>query len=98
MALKELEADMTEAIEVSKRWKYDTESDSFLAKNIRPITLGFLTLCLTVYIILDASMDGFVVKQEWVDLLSSLLLLVYGAYFGIRGLEKIQKIRNGKNN
>ncbi len=38
--------------------------------------------------------NGFEVKDDWISLLSSLLLLVYGAYFGGRSLEKIQKIRN----
>jgi len=93
LALKELEADMQEAKEISERWKADTQSDSWLAKNIRPITLAFLTLMLTTYIILDSSIAGFTIKSEWISLLSSLLLLVYGAYFGMRGLEKIQKIR-----
>tara|TARA_R110000772_G_scaffold24498_5_gene64611 strand:+ start:1082 stop:1564 length:483 start_codon:yes stop_codon:yes gene_type:complete len=93
LAIVELDADMTEMREISKRWKSDMISDSFMSKNIRPFTLAFLTLTLTTYIILDSSLEGFSVKNEWVSLLSSLLLLVYGAYFGMRGLEKIQKIR-----
>ena len=94
LALKELDADISEAIEITERWKADLTSDSWMAKNIRPLTLAFLTLSLTAYIILDSSNEGFEIKNEWIDLLSSLLLLVYGAYFGMRGIEKIQKIRN----
>ena len=94
LALKHLEADIAEQQEITKRWQADSSSDSWLAKNIRPLTLAFLTLSLTIYIVLDSSIVGFTIKAEWISLLSSLLLLVYGAYFGMRGLEKIQKLRS----
>ena len=94
LALKAIEADISEQQEVTKRWEADSKSDSWMAKNIRPLTLAFLTLSLAIYIVLDSSIVGFTVKSEWISLLSSLLLLVYGAYFGMRGLEKIQKIRS----
>ena len=64
-------------------------SDSWLSKNIRPLTLAFLTATLFVYIILDSSLEGFKIDPNWIDLLSSLLLLVYGGYFGMRSAEKI---------
>lgn len=95
-ALKELEYDVLEAKEITKRWESDMTSDSWLSKNVRPTIVLFLTIIMSIYIIVDSSVNGFEVKKHWVDLLSSLLLLVYGAYFGSRGLEKIQKIR--KNN
>lgn len=94
MALKELEYDMIEAQEVTKRWDSDMASDSWLSKNVRPIIVIFLTIMMSVYIIIDSSVNGFDVKEDWISLLSSLLLLVYGAYFGGRSLEKIQTIRN----
>lgn len=96
MLLKELEQDVIEMQEVTKRWQSDMQSDSWMSKNIRPLSLAFLTVSLFIYIILDSSMAGFKVKNEWVDLLSSLLLLVYGGYFGARAVEKITKMRNGK--
>jgi len=89
IALKHLEADLIEAQEVTKRWEADMLSDSWLSKNIRPLVLAYLTLATSVYIILDASNDGFDIKTEWISLLSSLLLLVYGGYFGARTAEKI---------
>ena len=92
-ALKELEQDMIEMQEVTKRWQSDMTSDSWLSKNIRPLSLAFLTLSLFIFVILDSSIGSFTVKTEWVDLLSSLLLVVYGGYFGARALEKITKIR-----
>ena len=36
------------------------------------------------------------VPTEWIDLLKSLLLGIYVAYFGSRGLEKAQAIRAEK--
>jgi len=94
MLLKELEQDMIEMQEVTKRWQSDMTSDSWLSKNIRPLSLAFLSASLFIYIILDSSMRGFMIDKEWIDLLSSLLLLVYGGYFGTRAIEKITKIRS----
>ena len=82
------------ALEVTKRWSSDMQSDSWLSKNVRPLVLIFLTMSMSVFIIIDSSVNGFEVKEDWIGLLSSLLLLVYGAYFGGRSLEKIQKMRN----
>ncbi len=93
MLLKELEQDMIEMQEVTKRWQSDMTSDSWLSKNIRPLSLAFLTLTLFVYVILDSSLENFTIKTEWVNLLSSLLLVVYGGYFGARAVEKVAKIR-----
>jgi hypothetical protein len=91
LLLKELNFDMLEMNEVSKRWESDNNTDSFLTQNIRPLTLAFLTLTLFIYIILDSSLNSFKISEKWIDLLSSLLLLVYGGYFGARSAEKIVK-------
>jgi len=89
--LEELKQDTIEMQEVTKRWSADMMSDSWLSKNIRPMSLAFLTATLFIYIILDSSLDGFKIADSWIDLLSSLLLLVYGGYFGMRSAEKITK-------
>jgi hypothetical protein len=91
LLLEELKQDTIEMQEVSKRWQFDMSSDSWLSKNIRPLSLAFLTISLFIYIILDSSLKGFKIAPEWIDLLSSLLLVVYGGYFGARSLEKIMK-------
>tara|TARA_R100000734_G_C3301845_1_gene92430 strand:- start:99 stop:551 length:453 start_codon:yes stop_codon:yes gene_type:complete len=77
--------------ETTKRWISDNSTESYLTRNIRPLTLSFLTLTLFIYIILDSSLEGFKIDSSWIDLLSSLLLLVYGGYFGMRSAEKITK-------
>jgi len=91
MLVKELEQDVIEMQEVTKRWSSDMNSDSWLSKNIRPLSLAFLTLSLFIYVILDSSLEGFKVDSEWISLLGNLLLLVYAGYFGGRSLEKIRK-------
>lgn len=94
MALKELEHDVIEMQEITKRWESDNLADSWWSKNVRPLSLMFLTVTLFIYVILDSSLEGFNVGSEWIDLLSSLLLLVYGGYFGARALEKITHLKN----
>lgn len=91
MLLEELRQDTIEMQEVTKRWESDNLTDSYLTKNIRPLSLAFLTATLFIYIILDSSLEGFKIADNWIELLSSLLLLVYGGYFGFRSAEKITK-------
>ena len=91
MLLEELRYDMIEMQETTKRWVSDNQTDSYLTRNIRPLTLAFLTATLFIYIILDSTLEGFNIDSHWIDLLSSLMLLVYGGYFGMRSAEKITK-------
>jgi hypothetical protein len=91
-ALKLLEMDMVEMQEVSKRWESDMKSDSWLSKNTRPMTLIFLTISTVFIIILDSLNIDFGVNVEWIDLLKSLLITTYVAYFGSRGVEKFKAI------
>jgi len=93
-ALMLLEQDMTEMRQVTKRWESDMKSDSYLSKNTRPMTLIFLTISLVIFILLDSSELIFTIDEAWVDLLKSLLITVYVAYFGSRGVEKFKSISN----
>ena len=95
-ALKLLEQDMVEMQEVSKRWVSDMSSDSWLSKNTRPMALIFLTMSMVIFMLLDSFDWGFQVDDVWVDLLKSLLITVYVAYFGSRGAEKFRAISNKK--
>jgi hypothetical protein len=92
MALKLLEQDIAEMNNISSRWASDMKSDSWLSKNTRPMTLIFLTLAMTIFIILDSTVL-LEIKTGWVSLLEALLITVYVAYFGSRGAEKITKIK-----
>ena len=91
-ALKLLEMDSQEIQEVSKRWQSDMTSDSWLSKNVRPLTLIYLTLATTIYIVLDSLDISFKIDNAWIELLKTLLVTIYVAYFGSRGFEKYKKI------
>tara|TARA_R100001509_G_scaffold105197_1_gene62180 strand:- start:413 stop:859 length:447 start_codon:yes stop_codon:yes gene_type:complete len=91
-ALKLLDQDIAEMENISNRWSNDMKSDSWLSKNTRPMTLIFLTLAMTIFIILDSTIV-LEIKTGWVSLLEALLITVYVAYFGSRGAEKITKIK-----
>jgi hypothetical protein len=83
---------MVEMQEISKRWASDMQSDSWLSKNTRPLTLIFLTVSMVLLVLLDSFEINFEVDSGWVDLLKSLLITVYVAYFGSRGAEKFKSI------
>jgi hypothetical protein len=92
-ALELLKMDLLEMEQITKRWDADMASDSWLSKNTRPVTLLYLTFMTTLFVILDSSDSPFKVGSEWVELLKTLLVTVYVAYFGSRGFEKYNKIR-----
>ena len=91
-ALALLNQDTVEMQEVSKRWASDMQSDSWLSKNTRPLALVFLTVSMMLLIFIDSTGLDFSVDSGWGDLLKSLLITVYVAYFGSRGAEKFKSI------
>jgi len=93
-ALALLNQDTIEMQEVSKRWSSDMKSDSWMSKNTRPMALIFLTVSMILLIFIDSTGIDFEVDGGWVDLLKSLLITVYVAYFSSRGAEKFKTIQN----
>ena len=89
-ALKLLELDQIELQEVTKRWVSDS-SGNWLTKSVRPLTLIFLTLSMVILILLDSLEIGFNVANEWINLLQSLMMTTFLAYFGGRSYEKTRK-------
>ena len=65
------------------------QSDSWLSKNTRPLTLIYLTICMTLFISFDSVGMAFEMDIAWIELLKTLLVTVYVAYFGSRGAEKV---------
>ena len=91
--IKELVANYEIEMEknITSRWEADLKSDSWLSKNVRPLTLVFLIVCTMLLIFIDAGALNFEAKSSWVDLLQLVLITVIGAYFGGRSLEKVKK-------
>jgi uncharacterized membrane protein (DUF106 family) len=85
--LAKMQADMQEQGELTKRQENDMRSDSWLSKNIRPMTLiailsGYFTF---------AMMSAFDIEtnKAYVELLGQWGMLIMSFYFGGRTLEKI---------
>ena len=74
--------------QVTTRWEADMKSDSFLAKNIRPLVLIFLTVVFSALAFTDGNIGGFKVAKEYIPIFQTLLVTVYGAYFVGRTYEK----------
>jgi len=76
--------------EVSARWEADMKSDAWLPKNIRPLTLVFLTAVFTLLSLTDGNVGDFVIGTAYIPIYQTLLLCVYSAYFAGRSIEKIK--------
>jgi hypothetical protein len=89
--LAEIQADTVEAQELTKRAEADMTSDSWLSKNIRPMTLIFILLAYTMFAMMSAY--GYDANQNFVTLLGNWGMLVMSFYFGGRTLEKIMDMK-----
>lgn len=91
-ALELIQLDIKEMEAITKRWQADMYSDNWLSKNIRPLSLLFLTVMTIALIWVESAVSDFKVDSAWIDLLKTLLITIYFAYFGSRGYEKAQTI------
>lgn len=76
--------------EVTKRWEADMQGN-WLSKSIRPLSLAFLLIVLTVFTLVDFGYVDMDIKDSWIDLWQLLAITSFGAYFGGRSYEKIKK-------
>ena len=79
IALKKLDIERAEIDGTTKRWVADARSGSWLASNVRPLTLVFLTVSYVVGWYLGYPLDS----------ITGLLSIVIGGYFSSRGVEKV---------
>jgi uncharacterized membrane protein (DUF106 family) len=91
--LAELNADNIEAQELTKRLEADMRSDSWLSKNIRPMTLIFILLIYTIFGFMSAW--DLEVNGPYVELLGQWGMLIMSFYFGGRTIEKIMNMKKG---
>jgi uncharacterized membrane protein (DUF106 family) len=89
--LAELNADNIEAQELTKRQSADMASDSWLSKNIRPMTLIFILGGYFVFAMMSAFGNN--ANEKYVELLGQWGMLVMSFYFGGRTLEKIMDMK-----
>ena len=88
----ETELYKTEQNNLTQRQQADMASDSWLSKNIRPMTLVYILVAYLMLAILDASVLE--IADAFVELLGQWGMLVMSFYFGGRTLEKIIDIKN----
>ena len=76
---------------LTQRMQADMASDSWLSKNIRPMTLIYILVSYLVLAILDAA--ALDIADAFVELLGQWGMLVMSFYFGGRTLEKIMDMK-----
>ena len=86
------EAEQAAQAHVSARWEADLKHGSWLSKNIRPLTLIFLTAIFTILSIFDGNVGEFTIGEAYVPVYQTLLMTVYAAYFAGRSIEKVKKV------
>jgi hypothetical protein len=79
---------------VSDRWKADMSSDSRLSKNIRPMSLIFILVAYSTFAMMSAF--GYNANESYVSLLGQWGMLIMGAYFGGRTIEKLAEMKGRK--
>jgi len=95
MELAELDllakAAQNDADNITDRWQADMASDSWLSKNIRPMSL----IAIFAGYFLFAMMSAFEynANESYVTLLGNWGMLIMGAYFGGRTVEKLAEMR-----
>lgn len=97
-ALKLREIDLRqfeiEQTNVTARHAADMNSDSWLSKNIRPMTL--ITILVGYFTFAMMSAFGYETNRSYVELLGQWGMLIMSFYFGGRTLEKIMGMRKDK--
>ena len=79
IALEKLRLERAEIDGTTRRWVADARSGNWLASNVRPLVLVFLTISYIIGWYLGYPLDS----------ITGLLSIVIGGYFGSRGVEKV---------
>jgi len=93
--LAQLQADVQEQVELTKRLEADMASDSWLSKNIRPMTL--IAILSGYFLFAGLSAASIEVNKTYVELLGQWGMLIMSFYFGGRTLEKIMDMKAKKD-
>jgi hypothetical protein len=88
----DIEAFKAEASAVTDRWTADMASDSWLSKNIRPMTL--IAILAGYFLFAFMSAFGLEANESYVTLLGNWGQIVMLAYFGGRTVEKVMEMKH----
>ena len=87
IALKKLDIERAEIDGVTRRWVADSRSGSWLATNVRPLTLIIFTV---------SFIAGWYMQIDGLNIVKELLFVVFAGYFGGRSYEKVMGNKNHK--
>ena len=90
----DLEAYKVEQDNLTQRLQADMASDSWMSKNVRPMTLMAILVFYCAFA--AASAAGYDARESYVALLGQWGMLIMSFYFGGRTLEKIMEMRSKK--
>lgn len=90
----DLQAYQTEQNNLTERLRADMSSDSWLSKNIRPLTLVFILGAYFTFAMMSAF--DLETRGNYVELLGQWGMLIMSFYFGGRTLEKIMDMKGKK--
>jgi len=87
-------AAQSDADNVTDRWQADMSSDSWLSKNIRPMSL--IAIFIGYFLFAMMSAFNYNARESYVSLLGQWGMLIMGAYFGGRTIEKLAELKGKK--
>lgn len=94
--LQEMENDMVEMVEITKRLQIDSEHA--ITRMIRPVSYAAMFVLFMFVMLLDGNLGTFTIDKAYVPVIQSLFGTMTIFYFGSRGAEKITRIIKNHNN
>jgi|TARA_B100001094_G_C18041079_1_gene725026 hypothetical protein len=76
---------------ITDRWVADVQSQSWLARNVRPAIVLSLTSFLIIFILLDSFSINYMIREPWIRLYETILVTTVGGYFVVRSVDKRKK-------
>ena len=90
LLLKELELDMVEMEEATKRLQSDNQY--MITRLVRPVSFVLMLLMFISIVLFDGNVGEFTINEAYIPVIQSLFSIMVIFYFSSRGIEKISKI------
>ena len=90
LLLKELELDMVEMEEATKRLQSDNQY--VITRLIRPVSFLMMLMMFISIVLFDGNVGEFTINEAYIPVIQSLFSIMVIFYFSSRGIEKISKI------
>ena len=90
LLLKELELDMVEMEEATKRLQSDNQY--VITRLIRPVSFLMMLMMFISIVLFDGNVGEFKINEAYIPVIQSLFSIMVIFYFSSRGIEKISKI------